>query len=1015
MKNKYKTSLENLFKFSLYASIAIGATSLLFIILSIISFSVSFPQEVTTSFLILTIIFIVLLGADVGFILFCQKRIYNDNLFATIKNNLTSLKNMKKPSIIHNDERLITDFKDLNELLETTINICNQTIVYNKIKDYNEIGIEFIDGSEHVCSYQSLTKHIPDLILGNEMFRCAFVDLYYEVGKNAKMGEDTDKQLINTIIRELKYKNILIAKHNSPNPGFLVYIPYFESISQIEEEIDLLLRNLSIIQATEIGQEVVMCKAAMVAYPYSEITDIMSDLRYAIKQNKILSIFLPPYQAKQNDNLLQSTMNLANVTRFLQKFASLSFDEKDISNNSKKINKVLNQVADYYGFDTSGLIYYSDTQEKYEVVHEYSVPGTTLFAKGESINKDFINAIDRVKDEDLSYYFSSREHVNSLLASFLDYYMISSGQFYVIRDTNRIYGLVYFLNRNKSINLDAYLREGLLTFSYFISSYSREILTRMAARHADVRFNDIVRITNTKLYSIDKTTNRLVYVSDALKDLAPSIDLKLPCHKALFGLDAPCKDCPLLSRNRKVSLINNVKQEIRVGIKHNEDDTVIMIVDDHNEKSVSKDRFDPELLINSYSSFINRIDNVFIDHTNGYVLYLRLDNVKDIVEKYGNEGYSSIVKDFTTKIINKLPHIGNIYLYREDVLALIIPEANRNTIIDDVEKIYLISKEVYFDEISEMLNISYITNKYPEQYKSSVDFIKASDKKLLSKNKLNKSDYLYFTETGYSRQASREAFFLDVIDASFVKDTFGVRLQPEINTYHRIVGAETFIRLTDNYRNMTLPTGEIIAVGEKHGKITLITDALVNTIGNLYRDNGYQVFKTRGLETISINTNIDFIDNDQLLDKLGSLAKSYMVPKDFMGLEFSEEDVYKHKEDFMFIAKKIRNCDVTIIVDHYTGNKLSIEQLKQYGVTKIKFDYQLIKNITLYKSDLERVQYLSRAASDIGIKPVLIGIETPLQYDLVKDTCGDFLAQGELFCSPIEPSELITTLNKMNR
>ena len=72
-----------------------------------------------------------------------------------------------------------------------------------------------------------LITYIPDFILGNEMFRCAFIDLYYEVGKNAKMGEDTDKRLINTIIRELKYKNILIAKHNSPNPGFLVYIPYF--------------------------------------------------------------------------------------------------------------------------------------------------------------------------------------------------------------------------------------------------------------------------------------------------------------------------------------------------------------------------------------------------------------------------------------------------------------------------------------------------------------------------------------------------------------------------------------------------------------------------------------------------------------------------------------------------------------------------------------------------------------------------------------------------------------------
>ena len=1012
---RFKTSLKNLLNVAIIASLVLGSLAFLTLGFAIVSYALNLGKAVTSLAFVLVGLVVIFLIVDITILITVQKKVYHDNLLQTIRDNLVALSNKKKAVLVHDQETVISDFKELNLLLDETIRICDQTIVYNKITNYNEIGIEFINDSKYVCSYESLTSKIPDLILGNEMFRCAFVDLFYEVGKNAKLDEETETRLTKTIIHELKYENILIAKHAGANPGFLVYVPHFESISQLGEEVDLLLRNLSIIQPTETGTEVVMCKAAVVAYPFSEITDILADLKYAAKQNKILSIFLPPYQAKQNDNLLQSTMNLANVTRFLQKFASLTFDEKDLSSNSKKVNKVLSQVTDYYGFETSGLIYYNDAQEKFEVAYEYSLPGLSLFNKGELVDANLVNVIDRVKDDDMSYYFSNRKHVNSLLAGYLDYYMISSGQFYVIRDANRIYGLVYFLNRNKEVNLDAYLREGLLTFSYFISSYAREILTRMGAKNSDIRFNDIARLTNTKLYSIDKESYRLVYISDALQDVIPEATLRKPCYEVLYGLKEPCENCPLIARNRRVAALGGTKYETSVAIKHNDDDTVSLMLTEHNEKAVSRDRYDPSLLINTYSSFIDRIDNAFIDGTKGYILLLTLDNIKEIIEVYGNEGYSSLIKDFSKKVSSKLKHINNIYLYRDNVLAVVLPEANRHTVIDDVENLFKISKETMIDDMNVQLNISYITNKYPEAFKNVTDVIKSIDKKLTKFVDPKRSDYLYFTETGYSRQASKEAFILDVIDASFVKDTFGVRLQPEINTKHRIYGAETLIRLTDTYRDIVLPTGEVIMVGERHNKINIITDALINTIGNLYRDNGYQTFKSHGLENISINTNVDYLRDGNLLEKLGSLAKAYMIPRDFLALEFSEVDVYNNKEEFAMLAKKIRGCDVQIIVDHYTGNKLSVEELKKYDVSQVKFEYSLIKSITLYKSDLDRVSLLSRAASDALIKPVLIGIEAPLQYELVKDNCGDFLIQGELLCGPLEPEDFIKTLNKMNK
>ena len=805
--------------------------------------------------------------------------------------------------------------------------------------------------------------------------------------------------------------NVQIQKYVSD----IIQFKLKSDIIKKAEEIDLLLRNLSIIQPTETGTEVVMCRAAVVAYPYSDIHEILSDLKYAAKQNKILSIFIPPYQSKKNDNLLQSTMNLANVTKFLEKFASLSFDEKDLSSNSKKVNKVLSQVADYYDFETSGLIFYNDAQERFEVAYEYSVPGLALFEKGEVVDSNLIHAIDRVKDDDLSYYFSSRNHVNSVLAGYLDYYLISSGQFYVIKDAYKIYGLVYFLNRNKTINLDAYLREGLLSFSYFISSYAREILTRMGARNSDNRFDNIVRLTNTKLYSIDKTSYRLTYISDALHDICPNAKLRTPCYQALYGLKAPCKDCPLVAKNRMASSLNGTKYETSVAIKNSDDDTVSLMLELHNDRMVTRDRYDSKLLTNSYSSFINHIDNVFVDGTSGYVLLLSLDNIDKIVEQHGNEGYASVIRDFSKKITTTLTHVRNVYLYRDDVLAIVLPEANRHTVINDVEKLYLVSKETKVDEKVVPLEISYVTNKYPQEFKGVTDFIKGSEKKLAECIKKDRTDYLYFSETGYSRRASKEAFFLDVIEAAFVKDTFGVRLQPEITPKRRIFGAETLIRLTDTYRDIVLPTGEVIEAAEKHGKINLITDSLINTIGNLIKDNGYQQFKIHGLENISINSNIDYLKNEKLLEKLGLLAKAYNIPRSFLALEFAEYDVYNHKEEFIALSKKIHSCDIQIIVDHYTGNKLSIEDLRKYGVSQIKFNYPLIKNITLYKSDLERIQTLSRMASDALIKPVLVGIEEPLQFELVKETCGDFLIQGELLCGPVDPEQFIKTLNKMNR
>ena len=50
-------------------------------------------------------------------------------------------------------------------------------------------------------------------------------------------------------------------------------------------------------------------------------------------------------------------------------------------------------------------------------------------------------------------------------------------------------------------------------------------------------------------------------------------------------------------------------------------------------------RFDPDFLINSYHSLNEDLRNIYSVSGRGYVILLNIENAKDILTAYGNEGY----------------------------------------------------------------------------------------------------------------------------------------------------------------------------------------------------------------------------------------------------------------------------------------------------------------------------------------------------------------------------------------
>ena len=77
----------------------------------------------------------------------------------------------------------------------------------------------------------------------------------------------------------------------------------------------------------------------------------------------------------------------------------------------------------------------------------------------------------------------------------------------------------------------------------------------------------------------------------------------------------------------------------------------------------SEQRYNPDLLINSYSSLLEALTNNYLIGGKGYLLLLRIDNMADLVEKQGTEGYFSIIRDFIQELKKRHNHLENIYFF----------------------------------------------------------------------------------------------------------------------------------------------------------------------------------------------------------------------------------------------------------------------------------------------------------------------------------------------------------------
>ena len=932
-------------------------------------------------------------------------------LYETTYSNLTKIKNNEVGLISYGD----SDIREIQMLDKATSDLrkkLNSSYLITYEPDYNRLNLEYVDKEKNLITFKSFKDNLSNIIFVSQSFRNVLIEVYYEFPADIKFTKKDKTRILDLYRQVFSDHEGVLFMFAEDDKSLLIYVPVCDSFNEIKEKLGYAVTNSSITIRDDRGIRHILAKYAVVSYPYSNEEMLLGDLTYAKRQNEPYLLFLPQRHRENigKDLMLNTTMNINYTSKVMVELSKLDYSTTDNEKNKVILRAVFDAITNFLDLDEGGIIAYDDTSDCY---YSYIAARRNKLFTGKNISKDLVETLAKAVDDDNSNYFSTKRHASPTIKRVLDMYGISSGEYYIVKsmDESRVVALVYLLNRERDLKLTTYLREMFFIISLRIENYFEK---REIADFADNKLtenNNILALSNLYSYHID-SDYRFTEFSKSIKHKFPNIKLGETCHKFFFDKDSPCKDCPLKTRQKKYFIDKGAEFESSLVLADRRDKDWVILVKQLTKNEQIGDLFHPDLLTYSFRAFTDLVRNEYAANERGYIVLLCIDNYEQIVAEKGPEGYTFYLREYVRNVKNKL-NTEEVYFYNPSTLAIHLPYEGHANTINKIETIYPLSKQNIFKQSKfNELKITYLSIGYPRGYATPDAFLKHVSDCYINPDFERNKDFIYFSDYAISRSASKREFMVSVLEQEFSgHNSTSMYLQPIVSIKNNhIMGAEILLRIEDVHRNVFFNALEISRIAEQEGKTQLVTESIINFIGNLYREYGKGVFKINKFNRIAINIDQTYLGDDKLLQELVKLTTENNLPKGFISMEIPEDVIPNNKDKIKHLADELRKYEIMFSCDRYMGQYVDIEELSNLGFKEVKVARDIILKIDKDPVKYDSMRHIVNLSKKNGIDVAAVGVENEEQVKLLKNLDENIIAQGYYYYKALSRSDLIAAL-----
>lgn len=413
-----------------------------------------------------------------------------------------------------------------------------------------------------------------------------------------------------------------------------------------------------------------------------------------------------------------------------------------------------------------------------------------------------------------------------------------------------------------------------------------------------------------------------------------------------------------------------------------------------------QNKFDNVTGVRNRNEFEDNIKNILENgqSSQGAVVFLDIDNFKNINERYGHQFGNRVLRTLATKVESLLPSHSRLYRLDGDEFAFIIKNATKETIEKVYEKIKLfITKNFVIDEGQFFISVSAGACLFPQDGDNYHELFRHVESAIEIAKLNGKNQLMFFAQEIHERKLQiiemQESLHNCVI-RDF--DEFELYYQPQINTKTKeIVGAEALLRWHS----------------KKHGEISPLTfiplleeSGLIIQVGKWVFDEAIKQCKRwqqlKPNFTISINVSYIQLKESELLKYLQEGLKENEVDPHSCILELTENCWIPDLEYLNNEFKTIKELGYGIAIDDFGTGYSSLNHLKELPVNVIKIDRSFIQNIIHESYEYTFLEYIIKLAHIIDLQVCVEGVETKEEFETVMKTNPDFI-QGFLFGRPV--------------
>jgi diguanylate cyclase (GGDEF)-like protein/PAS domain S-box-containing protein len=384
-------------------------------------------------------------------------------------------------------------------------------------------------------------------------------------------------------------------------------------------------------------------------------------------------------------------------------------------------------------------------------------------------------------------------------------------------------------------------------------------------------------------------------------------------------------------------------------------------------------------------------------HQQVALLYLDLDQFKNINDSLGHGAGDAILTELTTRLQTLLGESDILGRQSGDEFALAFADTDAEQATRLAEAILAQVRQTCLVQGNELVTTGSLGIAiYPQDGCDLGTLIQHADTAVFMAKAEGRDSFRFFSPEMQAK-ASYTLMLENALRTAIDKGRLEIHYQPQVRIAdHRIVGVEALLRWRHPQLGYIGPC-EFIPIAEASGQIIALGEWV---IAQVVEQAGRWVKQGRPDLLVAINLSLAQFRSPGLVDHIRScLAKAQLSPGN-LEFELTETTSISEPERVLPQIQALRGLGVRLALDDFGTGYSSLSQIHRLHVHKIKIDQSFIRDLSDTDSGYSIVKAIVSMSKSMGLTTIAEGVETQDQLEILK-ALGCDEVQGFYFSRPM--------------